>query len=175
MRQGDPLSSIIFNLVIDEILANIPDIYGYSLLGGNVNALAFADDLVLLASTKEGLQDTMDGVVRDMALYSLSPIPAKCLALSLVPSGRDKKMKTITSRTFRISGCYIPQIGVMDTWKHLGIVFCHKGPTAPVIDMRVPLERIERAAADHSQVVFDCALSTLLGFWTYESWIASTN
>uniref|UniRef100_A0A0C9QX33 PO21 protein n=1 Tax=Fopius arisanus TaxID=64838 RepID=A0A0C9QX33_9HYME len=145
VRQGDPLSSLIFNMVIDVIIKRIPGFYGYNLGGVQINALAFADDLVLLTESREGLQDVLDGVVRDLALHGLSPMPNKCLALSLVPSGKVKKIRTLSAKTFRIAGCYIPQIGVADTWKHLGVTFCHKGPAAARIDIEDPLMKITQA------------------------------
>lgn len=56
VKQGDPLSPIIFNMVMDGLLRLIPPDVGVDLDGDHYNALAFADDLVFAASTPPGLQ-----------------------------------------------------------------------------------------------------------------------
>ena len=50
VKQGDPLSPIIFNLVIDQLLCSLPQECGSTYNGKTVRATAFADDLVLLAT-----------------------------------------------------------------------------------------------------------------------------
>ena len=55
VRQGDPLSPMLFNSVIDLALRKIDDAIGVGLGSNKLSCLAFADDLVLLASTPKGL------------------------------------------------------------------------------------------------------------------------
>uniref|UniRef100_A0A6V7KNY1 Reverse transcriptase domain-containing protein n=1 Tax=Bracon brevicornis TaxID=1563983 RepID=A0A6V7KNY1_9HYME len=145
VRQGDPLSSFIFNLIIDDVLKQIPAECGYVLNGRLINALAFADDLVIIASSTQGLQMILDRVVTCLAQHGLQPMPSKCRSMSLVPSGREKKMKIITEPTFTIAGANITQMGVNDTWNHLGVSFGHRGPTAPAVEMEDLLERVTKA------------------------------
>ena len=45
VKQGDPLSPILFNLVIDELLDNLPGDLGVTIEESRCNSLAFADDL----------------------------------------------------------------------------------------------------------------------------------
>ncbi len=59
MRQGEPLSAYLFNAVIDMGLSALDPAVGVEYSGCRVKALAYADDVVLLASTPEGLQDLM--------------------------------------------------------------------------------------------------------------------
>jgi len=56
VRQGDPLSPLLFNLVVDSGLRAIPDAVGYTLGHTVVKAIAFADDVILLAETPAGLR-----------------------------------------------------------------------------------------------------------------------
>lgn len=51
VKQGDPLSPLLFNLVIDRLLRSLPEEIGATLGEGQINAIAFADDLILLANT----------------------------------------------------------------------------------------------------------------------------
>lgn len=57
MKQGDHLSPLLFNMVLDPLL-KLLDASGFGMHvdGMSVAALAFADDLVLLANDKDDLQ-----------------------------------------------------------------------------------------------------------------------
>lgn len=61
-RQGDPLSPLLFNLVIDEWLASLDPRMGFSSGDFSWNAMAFADDLVVAASTPDGLRELLSGL-----------------------------------------------------------------------------------------------------------------
>lgn len=51
VKQGDPLSSFIFNAVIEPLLHQLEKMSGYRINGGTtVSSLAFADDLILTAT-----------------------------------------------------------------------------------------------------------------------------
>jgi len=55
VKQGDPMSPIIFNMVMDRLLKQLPVDLGTKVGELVVKAAAFADDLVLFASTPLGL------------------------------------------------------------------------------------------------------------------------
>ena len=63
IRQGDPLSPMLFNAVLDELLENLGMKFGV-MLGNDVklNALAFADDLVIMLPTSVGTLGLLDQV-----------------------------------------------------------------------------------------------------------------
>ena len=44
VKQGDPLSPIIFNLIIDRMFRQLPNEIGIDIEGGKTNAPAYADD-----------------------------------------------------------------------------------------------------------------------------------
>lgn len=117
VKQGDPLSPFLFNLVIDGLLVSLPNHIAARIDDTSVNALAFADDLVLAASTKEGLQELL--VTTHQYLYScgLRLNTAKCKTLSI--EGQPKQHRTvIMPNKFTIGGTTLPSLLRTDviTW-----------------------------------------------------------
>ncbi|KRX42815.1 Retrovirus-related Pol polyprotein from type-1 retrotransposable element [Trichinella murrelli] len=57
VRQGDPLSPLLFCLFIDELIDQLQTSGpGYDFRGSKICVLAFADDLTLLADSAAGLK-----------------------------------------------------------------------------------------------------------------------
>jgi hypothetical protein len=57
VKQWDPLSPFIFNVIIDPLLEQLEEMKGYVIdESHSLTALAFADDLILLATTKDTAQ-----------------------------------------------------------------------------------------------------------------------
>jgi hypothetical protein len=57
VKQGDPLSPFIFNAIMDPLLEELEQMKGYEIDEANsLSALAFADDLILLATVKDKAQ-----------------------------------------------------------------------------------------------------------------------
>lgn len=135
VRQGDPLSLILFNLVIDEWLCGLDP--GVAFVSGDlrVDAMAFADDLIVMASTAQGLQYVLDGIVSFFEPRGLEINAAKSFTLSLQPSGRDKKLKVNTATVFRVKGQPLPVTDTASVWRYLGISFGAVGRVP------MPLER----------------------------------
>src|SRR6218665_606279 len=79
VRQGDQLSAILFNCVKDEVIAGLSKSIGFEFSSDSVvRCLAFADDLVRVASTADGLRDQMARVIRSLRDGGLLINPAKC-------------------------------------------------------------------------------------------------
>ncbi|KAL1415296.1 hypothetical protein MTO96_029567 [Rhipicephalus appendiculatus] len=78
LRQGCPLSGLLFNLVVDPIIRAVqgPD-SGHKIL-------AYADDLTPLASTPHRLQRRIDRIEALAAPLGLSLNPAKCASVHMV-------------------------------------------------------------------------------------------
>src|SRR6218665_1776458 len=77
--QGDPLSSFLFNSIMDEVLSYLSPAMGFTLADEvMVRCLAFADDLVLVTSTVDGLQEQTERIKYALGLGGLSLNPAKC-------------------------------------------------------------------------------------------------
>ncbi|KAK3925257.1 LINE-1 retrotransposable element ORF2 protein, partial [Frankliniella fusca] len=62
VKQGDPLSPIVFNLAIEVLLLTalkLKDTHGFSLFGRSIISLAYADDIVLIAKNPEAMQEIL--------------------------------------------------------------------------------------------------------------------
>lgn len=60
VKQGDPLSPLIFNLIMDPLIAEIDNTTsGVDILDENVSILAFADDMVLIGKDVKTAQQQL--------------------------------------------------------------------------------------------------------------------
>lgn len=121
--QGDPLSGLIFLMVFQKGLKALNKEVGFDLGNARCNAGAYSDDNLLYASTREGLQENIDRKSREEERVGLRANPRKSRTLSLVPSGREKKIKVVTGKPFAVGGGVVEEIGVLDAWKYLGVRF----------------------------------------------------
>ena len=92
VRQGDPLSPLLFNCVIDWAVASLDNEMGVKVTkdGPRLNHLAFADDVVLVAESKIGIQhlcDQFSGALRRCSLM-LNTDKSKNLSIAV-----DRKAK----------------------------------------------------------------------------------
>lgn len=143
--QGDPISPLLFNAVMDRAIKMLPPEIGYKLNGLNFNCIAYADDIILVATTKEGLQALIDALTKALASFGLMTNEAKSSTLSLVPSGREKKIKVITEPQFKVNDQYLRAIGVLDTWRYLGIYYRGAGAPRCRKDLEADLDRVDKA------------------------------
>ncbi|GFT23331.1 retrovirus-related Pol polyprotein from type-1 retrotransposable element R2 [Nephila pilipes] len=83
VRQGCPLSSIIFNLTLEQILRTglLPDA-GFELFSNSISCLAYADDLLIIDSSSAGLQRTIDLISTQANRAGLKFKPSKCAGIS---------------------------------------------------------------------------------------------
>lgn len=143
--QGDPISPLLFNAVLDRAIKQIPETIGYRMNNTKINCVAYADDIVLVAGTKQGLQSSIDAVTSCLATFGLKTNIEKSSTLSLVPSGREKKIKVIEESQFAIDGVHLRAIGIIDTWKYLGVYFTGSRITEKNVCLASDLEKITKA------------------------------
>ena len=55
IRQGNPLSPILFKLLLDLVLSSLPEELGFEVEGERTNYRSYAPDMVLVTRTKVGL------------------------------------------------------------------------------------------------------------------------
>ena len=53
VRQGDLLSPVLFNLIIDKIIAKLPRELGYKIGNKSIQIICYADNTVLIADSAE--------------------------------------------------------------------------------------------------------------------------
>jgi len=157
VRQGDPLSPVLFCLVVDVVMRTIPTDVGYQLGEHRINSIAYADDVLLFAATKWSLQTSLRVVedkAREMGLLFQGE---KCSVLSLVPSGREKKIKILTTPQFRLrDGTWLSQLDIAAEWRYLGIDFRPAEPRKIDSDISIFLSRLSRALLKPQQRLIRC-------------------
>ena len=91
-------------------------------IGGlKVNTMAFADDLVLAATTGAGLQLLVTEMTSNLAAMGLTVNPSKCKTLSIASNKYEKKWFVLTDPVVSIGECWLPALGPLETYKYLGI------------------------------------------------------
>ena len=145
VRQGDPLSTILFALVVDRVLKRLPSEVGYTIRETKINGLAYADDIVLYASTTEGMRRLLKIAEREAAKFGLEFNPNKCVAMSILINGRLKKYKITTEQLFTIAGGPIKQLGPTEGFRYLGVNISPLGVAKPGGKLHKELDNITKA------------------------------
>jgi hypothetical protein len=133
VRQGDPLSPILFNICMDELLERINEKYqGGSLHNGERNTImAFADDLIITADRDIEVPLILEDVSAFLERRGMAINPSKCRALVAgVVRGRSVPR---TRPNYSIYGKPIPNVDAFNAFRYLGHEFGHKGVERPSI------------------------------------------
>jgi hypothetical protein len=151
VKQGDPLSPFLFNLVLDRALTNLSRDVGYSIGGERVSALLFADDTLLCSSTKAGMQQNLDALAEGFARAGLALNTNKCRSLSLVADGRNRRVRVMDEPLFRVGDVDLPQVDALAMWRYLGVSFQGPSVAASQVGLGGTLEKLSRAAVKPQQ------------------------
>ena len=81
VKQGDPLSPLLFNMIIDELLDLLPDQIGAKIYGERCNSLAFAGDLILIANDENCARELLKLTTNFFAERSMKINGKKCFRL----------------------------------------------------------------------------------------------
>lgn len=156
--QGDPMSPVLFNYIIDRALASLNSSLGYFLGDQRISAIAFADDIILVSGSKMGLQRNLDGMTTALRAHGLTLNVKKSFGISLVgvtlPS-RVRAMVMSTEEPFTHGNLTIRQLGHTDEWSYLGTHF--RGVHGCEVKSKTwggDLERISRAKLKPQQKLF---------------------
>lgn len=135
VKQGDPLSPLLFNFLVDEMMKTLAPEIGVDIDGLKLNIIAFADDLILLASTETGLQTLINQVTSYLSTIGLEANAGKCATLSIKTVPKQKKSAIDANCRFKINGTWMPTLQRTDEFKYLGVQFNPVG--------RIKLDSIE--------------------------------
>ena len=179
LRQGCPLSPMLFNLFIDDvanIFANPSDLDPVSLQGKSINHFLYADDLVLVSESPNGLQNCLS----KLGIYAKS----KSLTISI------KKSKTMI---FNPSGLFIrqkfhiggEQLEPVDSFCYLGFEVKPSGITSHgasiLIDKSLKALRPLQRAIANFQIPLDLSLRLFhaliepIAMYNVENWSILTD
>lgn len=162
VKQGDPLSPMLFNMVIDRLFSLLPKETGIRIGETVVNAMGYADDLVLLATTKVGLQELLDITAEYLQSCGLLVNASKCFTVALRTVPKEKKTVIDARERFRCLGRLIPALKRSDDWKYLGVPFTPEGRLMcnPLDRLKTEIEHLRAAPLKPQQRLF--ALRTMV-------------
>ena len=142
LRQGCPLSPVLFIVFMDRISRRSRGAEGVEFGGGRIASLLFADDVVLFASSSIDLQ------------LSLGRFAAECEAVGMrISTSKSEAMVLSRKRVdciLRVGEEVLPQV---EEFKYLGILFTSEGRREREIDRRIGAASAVMRALNRSVVV----------------------
>ena len=162
VKQGDPTSPFLFNLVIDELFEIIGDRFAYELEGvGKVNARAFADDIALMSGSEIGMQELLSATEEFLHARGLELNADKCISIALRKAGKAKKsqiadLSVKNPPVFTVRDKPIRLLSIDTLCRYLGVQFTPLGavdPRVPVSALKSALESLKKAPLKPQQKV----------------------
>ncbi|XP_068213360.1 uncharacterized protein [Palaemon carinicauda] len=99
VMQGDPLSPLLFNIALDHALKRLPQGVGATLRGVAIQYIAFADDIVVVAQSRDGLTLMIKKLLDEAGRLGLEPGLQKCATAGIVGDRSRKGGYTHANRT----------------------------------------------------------------------------
>ena len=144
VKQGCPLSPILFNLIIDELIIRLKQLQIGVKLGENlISVMAFADDLVLISEHSSHMTIAIKECQKYFEQKGLNVNAGKCGSLRVLPVKGKSSMKVITREHRWWGNLPIPSLDLEKLQKYLGIHIRHDAKIAlPRSVWKTKLERI---------------------------------
>ena len=90
IRQGDSLSPTLFNIIVDEIITEVEKVErGYQMGDKKIKAICYADDVVLISESEDGLQRLLYKIEQTASTFNMliSTSKTQCLTKAMEPLG----------------------------------------------------------------------------------------
>lgn len=167
VKQGDPMSPIIFNMVMDRLLRKIPAEIGVDIDGNHYNAFAFADDMIFVASTPIGLQSTIDIASEYLTDCGLRINSTKSFTVAIRNVPHVKKSVIDGKAQFLCLGNKLPALRREDEWRYLGVPFTPEGQALvkPEKELTQAIEQLSKAPLKPQQRMFALRVMVLPGLY----------
>ena len=131
IRQGDPTSGALFNLVMDDVIRKFKSEDGVKVGDARVCALAFADDLVVLSESEEGMRQHLAKLEDFLHEHGMEVNVGKCKALQIQRIPGTKRAAVRKEPMFKICGSTVATLSTESQLGYLGHEFGHVGTLAP--------------------------------------------
>lgn len=167
VKQGDPLSPIIFNMVIDTLLRAIPPEVGVEVGGERFNTFAFADDINFITSTPHGLQLVLDLATDYLARCGLKINASKSFTVAIKNVPHAKKTVVDSKQKFYCYNQVMPSLKRADEWKYLGVPFTPEGRSLGHEEnqLKSALAKLTKAPLKPQQRMFALRVMVLPGLY----------
>ncbi|KAI3366683.1 hypothetical protein L3Q82_009358 [Scortum barcoo] len=126
LRQGCPLSPVLFIIFMDRISRHSQGPEGVRFGNHRISSLLFADDVVLKASSGQDLQHVLERFAAECEAAGMRISTSKSEAMVL-----DRKRVVCP---LRVGGEVLPQV---EEFKYLGVLFTSEGKIEREIDRRI--------------------------------------
>lgn len=167
VKQEDPLSPLLFNMIIDHMVQLIPSEVGLMIDNIKYNAIMFADDILLFASTEKRLQKSLDNTTDFLADCGLAVNSAKSFTISIRNIPKKKKSVIDGNTKFIVKDKEIPALKREDEFRYLGIPYTPEGCliTKPDEKYKKILYNLTRAPLKPQQRLFALRVIVLPGLY----------
>ena len=144
VKQGCPLSPVLLNLIIDEMIVKLKRLGISSKLGNNlVSVMAFADDLIVVTEDPSHMLIAIKECQRFLDQKGLKVNADKCGSLRVLPVKGKRSMKVITPEHRWWGELPIPSVYFDNLQKYLGVYIQHDGKIAlPRSGWKMKLDRL---------------------------------
>ncbi|GBN67767.1 Retrovirus-related Pol polyprotein from type-2 retrotransposable element R2DM [Araneus ventricosus] len=124
VRQGDPMSPVLFFLFFDNILRAIPDYEGFETNEcPKLNKIAYADDLIVLSNSTNGLRNIFDRMVPVMKNTGLEINMDKSFTCHWKKDGKNKRVLFDRRPFISIRNREMRAMEASEQFKYLGVMF----------------------------------------------------